>query len=323
MTHQANWRKARVHSVRDLSVDTRLIEIVPEGRLQAAAPGGHIDVAVQINGRPATRSYSTLDDGASSAYRIAVKRTQDSRGGSLWMHSLLEGAQLSISGPSNHFELSRIAPQYLLIAGGIGITPIHSMAMALARTNANFSVLYACRTRNDGILADDLHKKIGDRLTLFAADEGQRIDISQAIGSLAADGELYVCGPISMLDEARSVWAQSDRPVDKLRIETFANSGRYPNAPFTVHLPNIDCSVDVAKNQTILEALEQAGIAAMYDCRRGECGLCALGVISVDGVIDHRDVFFSDEEKAAGQKLCACVSRISGQSITVDNGERR
>ncbi len=322
MTNVADWRRAQVRAIEKLNADTRLIELVPEGVFVPAAPGGHIDITVRIDGRPATRSYSTLDEGRNGAYRIAVKRALDSRGGSEWMHRLETGAQITVGAPANHFELNRHAGHYLLVAGGIGITPIYSMAMALAKDGADFRVLYACRDRESLILSQELEAVIGARLQTFVGEDNQRIDLAREIGSLPANGEVYICGPIPMLDEARAVWARSGRPVDQLRFETFANSGRYPNAPFSVNLPHIRRTVDVAKNQTILEALEAAGIEAMYDCRRGECGLCALDVIAVDGIIDHRDVFFSEEEKAEGKKLCACVSRIAGNSITVDTGER-
>lgn len=322
MTAATQWRRAHVRAVRPLNADTKCIELEPEGAFEPAAPGAHIDITVSIEGRPATRSYSTLDDGAGGAYRLAVKCMPDSRGGSIFMHKLQEGAPVSISAPTNHFELNPRASQYLLVAGGIGITPIYSMAMALARRGAQFQVLYGCRTRDDLILAEELRAIIGDRLQVFVGEDGQRLDLSDAIAGLASDGELYVCGPIGMLDEARDCWLKSGRRQDRLRFETFANSGRYPNTSFSVHLPNIGRSIEVAKNQTILEALEEAGVPAMFDCRRGECGLCALDVLAVDGAIDHRDVFFNEEEKAEGQKLCACVSRISGKSVTVDNGQR-
>ncbi|MGE3248484.1 MAG: 2Fe-2S iron-sulfur cluster-binding protein [Beijerinckiaceae bacterium] len=323
ITTATSWRRARIRAIETLNADTRLFEIEPDGVFAPSSPGGHIDVAVQIDGRPATRSYSTLEDSAHGAYRIAVKQVEDSRGGSVWMHRLEPGAQISISAPANHFELNRHAKRYLLVAGGIGITPIYAMANALAQDGADFRVLYACRDRQSAILADNLRTAIGERLSVFAGSDGRRLDLAAEIGALPDDAEVYVCGPIPMLDEAREIWAASGRPIDRLRFETFANSGRFPNAAFSVNLPHIGRSVEVAKNQTILEALEAAGIDAMYDCRRGECGLCALDVLAVDGVIDHRDVFFSAEEKAEGKKLCACVSRVAGKSITVDTGERR
>jgi ferredoxin-NADP reductase len=317
-----DWRNAQVVSVTDLTSDIRLFEIAPRGPFTPATPGSHIDVTVQINDRPATRSYSTLAPGERGTYRIAVKRMPDSRGGSNYMWSMKSGALLQVAPPKNHFALSHGCPDYLLIAGGIGITPIFSMAQALAARGAKFRVLYACRSKADAALASELADIAGELMELFLSAEGRRIDIAAEIGKLDANGECYVCGPLGMIEDARHLWAQSGRPAGNLRFETFGNTGHAPNTAFMVNLPLLARSIEVAKNQTLLEALEAADIDAMFDCRRGECGLCAVNVISVDGTIDHRDVFLSDEEKAEGHKICACVSRMTGGSITLDTGER-
>ena len=111
-------------------------------------------------------------------------------------------------------------------------------------------------------------------------------------------------------------------PIEALRFETFGNSGRFATEPFAIHIPRLGRSVAVPADRTMLEALEAAGIAMISDCRRGECGLCALNIVETDGVVDHRDVFFSDEQKSEGRKLCTCVSRVSGGSITLDTPDR-
>jgi vanillate O-demethylase ferredoxin subunit len=125
-----------------------------------------------------------------------------------------------------------------------------------------------------------------------------------------------------MLEDAKRQWRQSGRPVDRLRFETFGSSGRFASEPFRVKIPRLGMEVDVPRNQTMLEALEAAGIEMIFDCRKGECGLCALPIVETDGIVDHRDVFFSDEEKAANAKLCTCVSRVIGGSITIDTADR-
>jgi len=251
-----------------------------------------------------------------------VKLLGDTRGGSAYMWSLAPGAQLTISTPGNHFELSRGRPEYLLLAGGIGITPIFTMTLALAAAEANFRLLYACRRRQDLAFADELQNCIGHRLQTFIDEEGARIDLDAEIARLCPGGEFYVCGPIGMLEAAKRHWQRSGRPVDQMRFETFGNSGRFASEPFKVKIPRLGVEVDVPLNQTMLEALEAAGIEMIFDCRRGECGLCALTIIETDGIVDHRDVFFSDDEKAANCKLCTYVSRVIGGSITVDTADR-
>jgi len=318
----ADWRGARLRSARDLAPDIRLFEIEPERAFVPPTPGGYIDVMVQVGERADMRSYSLVGPCGDGLYRIAVKRLRDSRGGSAYLWTLSPGARLTIAGPGNHFELGRGRPDYLLVAGGIGITPIYTMALALAEAGAPFRLLYACRRRQDLALVPELREHIGGRLELFISEEGTRIDFDREIGRLGPGGELYVCGPIPMMDAAKGAWRRSGRPADQLRFETFGSSGRFAAEPFTVRIPRLGREITVALNQTMLEALEAAGVEVMFDCRRGECGLCALDILEVDGVVDHRDVFFSDEEKATNAKLCACVSRVAGGSISVDTADR-
>jgi vanillate O-demethylase ferredoxin subunit len=322
MAEIIEWRSARLRSMRDLTPDIRLFEIEPSGEFNVPTPGSHINVAVQIAGRPDVRSYSIVGPCADGLYRIAVKLLKDTRGGSAYMWSLKPGAHLTVSTPGNHFELSRRRPEYLLLAGGIGITPIFTMALALAQAGANFRLLYACRRRQDLAFADELSERIGERLHMFVDEEGNRVDLAAEIARLAPGAEFYVCGPIGILEAAKRQWQQSGRPVEQLRFETFGNSGRFASEPFKVRIPRLAREVDVPLNQTMLEALEAAGIEMIYDCRRGECGLCAVDILDVDGVVDHRDVFFSEEEKASNKKLCTCVSRVANGSITVDTADR-
>jgi len=322
MPEAIEWGSARLRSIRDLTPDIRLFEIEPSGEFVPPTPGSHINVAVQIRERPDVRSYSFIGSCLDGVYRIAVKLLPDTRGGSAYMWRLAPGARMTISKPGNHFELGRNRPEYLLLAGGIGITPIYTMTMALAQSNAKFRLIYACRRRQDLAFGDELKERIGNRLQVFVDEEGARANLDAEIARLAPGGELYVCGPIGMLEAARRAWQRSDRPVDGLRFETFGNSGRFATEPFTVKIPRLGVEVEVLQNETMLEALEKAGVAMIFDCRRGECGLCALEILQTEGPIDHRDVFFSDEEKAAGTKLCTCVSRVAGGSITVDTPDR-
>jgi ferredoxin-NADP reductase len=322
MAETIEWRSARLRSIRDLTPDIRLFVIEPSGEFAVPTPGSHINVAVQVADRPDVRSYSIVSPCVDGLYQIAVKLLKDTRGGSAYMWSLKPGAHLTVSTLGNHFELSRGRPEYLLLAGGIGITPIFTMALALAQAGANFRLLYACRRRQDLAFADELRQRIGERLHTFVDEEGNRVDLAAEIARLAPGAEFYVCGPIGILEAAKREWQQSGRPADQLRFETFGNSGRFASEPFKVRIPRLAREVDVPLNQTMLEALEAAGIEMIYDCRRGECGLCAVDILDVDGVVDHRDVFFSEEEKASNKKLCTCVSRVANGSITVDTADR-
>ncbi len=322
MREAVEWRSARLRSIRDLTPDIRLFAFEPSGAFVRPSPGSHINVTVYPEGRPDTRSYSIVAPSADGVYRIAVKRLPESRGGSAYMWTLAPGAQVLLSTPGNHFELGLGKPDYLLVAGGIGITPIYTMALALMEAGARFRLLYAVRTAQDLALADELRLAIGDRLELFVSGEGSCIDLTAEIERLAPDGELYLCGPVGLLEDGRRLWQASGRPVGSLHFETFGTGGRFATEAFDVRIPRLGLSIAVPRNRSMLEALEEAGVEMIFDCRRGECGLCALDVLSCEGVIDHRDVFFSEAEKAEGRKLCTCVSRVVGGSITVDTPDR-
>jgi len=317
MAAALDWRPARVLALSDLTPDIREFEIAPEGGLDAAAPGAHLKFALTLDGRADTRSYSVVET-TGRGYRIAVKRLPESRGGSAYMHRLEVGARLDIAGPHNHFALGAGRPEYLLIAGGIGITPIIAHARALARIGADFRVLYGARRREDLAFAEAL----GERVETFVGEEGRRIDLAAEFAKLAPEGEAYVCGPIPMLEAAKRAWRDAGRRMEMLRFETFGASGAWPTAAFRMKIPRLGRDIFVPAGKSMLQALEDEGVAMIFDCRKGECGLCALPVLEVDGVIDHRDVFFSEEEKAAGNRICTCVSRVYGGSITIDTADR-
>lgn len=322
MPDPIEWQGAVLRAARDLTPDIRLFEIAPAEAFVPPTPGSHINVEVRVGERPDVRSFSIVGPCRDGVYRIAVKLLADSRGGGPYLWSLAPGARLRISGPRNQFELSRRADEYLLLAGGIGITPVFTMALCLAEAGANFRLLYACRRRRDLALARELRERIGDRLELFVSEEGRRVDIAAEIARIGPAGELYVCGPIGMLEAAKRFWQASGRRIDRLRFETFGSGGHLASEPFIVRIPRLGREILVSTHQTMLEALEAAGIEMIFDCRRGECGLCALHILEVNGVVDHRDVFFSDAEKAANTKLCTCVSRVAGGSISVDTADR-
>ena len=316
-----DWRPARVVALRDLTPDIREIEIAPEDAHLPAAPGAHLKIAISLDGRADARSYSIVETSA-NGYRIAVKRLSESRGGSVHMHTLDAGARLRIAGPDNHFALQTGRPEYLLVAGGIGITTILGHARALARAGAEFRVLYGARSRADLAYADVLAADIGSRLETFVGAEARRIDLDSAFAQLRPEGEAYVCGPVTMLEAAKRAWKAQGRRMDRLRFETFGASGAWPARGFRLKIPRLDRDVFVPAGKTMLQVLEDNGIAMIFDCRKGECGLCALPILEIDGIVDHRDVFFSEEEKAANDRLCTCVSRIYGASVTLDTADR-
>lgn len=317
-----NWSDARLVSTRHVAPDVREFEIAPIGtEWKPFPPGSHINIAVLIDDFPDHRSYSLTGSG-DNTYKIAVRRSDKSRGGSRYMWSLEEGARLKITEPHNLFSLAFGKPDYLLVAGGIGITPIITMAEALKRTGHKYRLAFANRARGNIPFHDELAAAHGDKLDLYISEEGRRIDIAQEIDTLAPDGQLYLCGPMGLLEDAKAAWKASRRPIASLRFETFGTAGHHAPEPFVVKIPRLAQEITVAANETMLHALAKHGIDVMSDCERGECGLCAIDILACDSEIDHRDVFFNEDQRRANDKICACVSRAIGGTLTVDTAYR-
>lgn len=318
MRFAQKWTTCRVHGVRDVTPAIREFVLRPEGTgCEHHAVGSHVNVGVLIDGRPETRSYSLVGEFSPDGYRIAVRRAPDSRGGSLYMWSLKPGARIEVSTPASLFEVDWSKKSYCLIAGGIGITPIVGIAGALMRRNAQLALHYAVKSRRDAAFLAELAELVGDRLIIHASDEGRRIDLDETFGRLPQDSSAVVCGPMRLLEAARHSWASAGRAPADFRYETFGSSGLLPTQSFRVRIDHSGREIVVGENKSMLDALNEAGFEVMSDCQRGECGVCAIDVVAVDGKIDHRDVFFSDHQKQASGRICPCVSRAVG-AITVN-----
>jgi ferredoxin-NADP reductase len=326
MRSTQTWTEAVIASLRDLTPTVREFTIrlaeTAAAPLLRHEPGSHLQVQLLVNGKPQIRSYSLVGEPDGQTLRIAVKRLDDGRGGSRAMWQLAAGDRLQVSEPQNHFPLDFTAPAYLLVAGGIGITPLVLMAQALARrcgaSGQKVRMLYGTRGEAELAYLPELRSCLGASLHTEASGP---LDLATEIAALPADAQMYVCGPVPLLDAARRAWEASGRPAAGLRYETFGNSGRFAPQPFRVQIPRHALDITVPADCSLLDALEQAGVQTVFDCKRGECGLCALDVLALDGEIDHRDVFLSDHEKSGNKRLCVCVSRVVG-SITLDSAYR-
>ncbi|GAB5428146.1 MAG: PDR/VanB family oxidoreductase [Devosia indica] len=322
MRNKVEWRDAKVAELRQIAEDVRYIGFAVDGPVPRFDPGSHSNIRVEIDGEAANRTYTVIP-APPGQIAVAVKLHPQSRGGSRYMWSLEEGQDVRLTLPENRFELSWRAKHYLLLAGGIGITPIYGMAKALVARGASVRVVYAARSRALMAFADELEALLGDRLVLRDNAEGQHIDLAAEFAALPADAECYLCGPIGMLEAAKAAWSAAGRPVSRLRYEVFGDSGLFAEKPFSVEVLNRGTRVAVRSDQSLLDALIGAGVEMIHDCRRGECGLCAVQVLGEGVEIDHRDVFFSAEEKAEGHKMCACVSRLTEGHAVIDVGYRR
>lgn len=309
------WGAALVESVDRPASDVALLRLRGE-HLGSGAPGSHIDVRLPLDGGEAVRSYSVVRSGP-GCVEVAVRLAPASRGGSRAMHGLSAGERLTTTQPLQGFPLGAAASTYALVAGGIGITAILPMARALVDAGRDVRLLYAGTDRARMPFLDELEELLGPRLDVRASSEGRRIDAAEPARIALASGEpqraeAYVCGPVPLLDDVRRAWADACLPSTSLRFETFAG-GSGSGGSFAVSLPSLGVDAVVGSEETMLDALVRAGVPVLYDCRRGECGLCVLSVEDVDGDVDHQDVFLSDAERASGS-ICACVSRVTAAS---------
>lgn len=306
------WRTATVVEHRMVTDRIRRITLARPGSGRAA-PGTHVDVEVTTPRGKDVRSYSVVEsDPTAGTVTVSVMRADASRGGSEFMHGLAEGDTLSCTQPLQNFELRHGATRYVLVAGGVGITALVEMGRVLRRLDQDYRFVYVGRRRADMAYLDDLQREHGERLEVHVDDEQSSLDVDGLVAGLSGDGrtEVYLCGPIRLMDAVRRAWLSRGRPIADLRFETFGNSGWFDPEAFEVSIPELDITTTVDPGSSLLEALTTAGADLMYDCRKGECGLCEVRIDRLEGRVDHRDVFLSDEEKATDASLCLCVSRV-------------
>lgn len=313
---QPRWSTGEVVETDLIADGIRRITIARPPTVRAQ-PGTHLDVQVRLADRTDTRSYSIVssnDDG--SRITLSVLLTPTTRGGSRFMHDLQVGDTLPTTQPLQNFPLRIGATRYVLVAGGIGITAMVAMAAVLRSLRADYTFVYVARSRSAAAYLGELQALHGDRLVVHLDDEGDPLDVPALVagvagGRHATSTELYMCGPIRLMDAIRRQWVAADLPIYHLRYETFGNSGWFEPEQFVVRIPRLGLEATVGTHTTILEALTDAGADMMFDCRKGECGLCAVTVLDVEGVIDHRDVFFSERQHGQNTQLCTCVSRAA------------
>ncbi len=292
------------------------------GSLPAWTAGAHLGVPIRLaDGQEQTRTYSLMSDPADRhVYEIAVLREDAGSGGSTAVHRDYGlGTLLRCGLPRNLFGLHEDDRPSVLIAGGIGMTPIRAMALALLASGRSFELHYAARTPAEMALRQDLAARLGGRLRTYFSKGAPPtpLAVSKVLAEAAPDAVVYVCGPTSLI---AAVHEQADAmgiPPDRVRSERFTtDKPREEDRPIEVHLARRGRTLTVAREQTILDALIATGADPLYDCRAGTCGTCAAKVL--DGVPDHRDRALSDAERTRAGLMCICVSRALTDHLTLD-----
>lgn len=288
------------------------------GLLPTFSGGAHIVVEMNDAGRKRLNPYSLMSSPLdTSEYTISVRRDDVGRGGSLFMHRQVRpGDEMVVSYPVNLFSLDLRAKKHLMIAGGIGITPFLAQTAQLAGAGGNFELHYTVRTAALASYGDMLRDRYGRRVSLYHDDREERLPLARLLSTQPLGTHLYVCGPAPMIEWVRRTAREAGWPDEAVHFEHFA--APQPGVPFDVTLAVTGRTIHVREDESLLEAIEAAGVDPPYLCRGGVCGQCETNVISCDGRLIHNDHWLSDEDHASGRKIMPCVSRFEGRSLVLE-----
>ena len=310
-----------VASVAAIAPSIRQVELTNAegGALPAFTAGAHIDLAL---GNGLERSYSLLNDPLEThRYLIAVLRETDSRGGSVFVHDQLrQGDRLTASEPINNFPLNEAGEAHILIAGGIGITPLKAMAHRLAARGGNFTLHYCARDEERAAYLKELRALVGGRLHLHldGGDIARGLDVAKLLASRPPAAHVYVCGPAGLIRAVRE--AARDWPKGSVHYELFRGSEadiapRSTDRPFEIRLARAGKTLTVPADRTILEVLKENGIKVKTLCTEGVCGTCRVALLG--GKADHRDEVLTDAQRE--RHIQVCVSRaLPGETLILD-----
>jgi dimethylamine monooxygenase subunit B len=291
---------------------------VDGSRLPAFSGGSHIIVVMHDVDRVHRNPYSLLGVPAQlETYEIAVRRMEQSRGGSHFMHdSVGVGSTLEIAHPVNLFGLSKIGRKHILIAGGVGITPILGQMEDLHQDGVPYEIHYSVRSPDHAAFLSRLQQRAADRLKVYYDSSGHAIDFDGLLSTQPLGTHFYVCGPAGMIELVVAKARAWGWPESHIHWEQF--SAPPAGEAFDVHLAKSRVDVHVVPDQSLLESIEAAGVEVPYLCRGGVCGFCRTDVLELDGELIHNDHYLSDEEKASGRVIMPCVSRARCKKLVLD-----
>lgn len=324
-TAQTLQVRVAAKTVEALDIVTLELVAVDGKPLPAFSAGSHVDVMLPGDqGVPdITRQYSLCNDPKEThRYQIAVLRDPASRGGSVAVHDRVNADDvLQISAPKNHFGLSHDAKKHLLLAGGIGVTPILCMAERLAQTGADFQMHYATRApERTAFRARIAASGFADRVQFHYdnAEAAQKLDLQGLLAKPSQGTHLYVCGPKGFMDAVLGSARAQGWPEGQLHYEFFgaAVASSDSDAGFEVKLASSGRIIQIAKDKTVTKALAEAGVDILMSCEQGVCGTCLTRVL--EGTPDHKDSYLTPEERAANDQFLPCCSRSKTPLLVLD-----
>jgi vanillate monooxygenase ferredoxin subunit len=317
--HKLTAQSALIRRIGVEAANIRSIELVSaDGRpLQPFEAGAHIDVYLGELIRQYSLINTTDTDGS---YRIAIKLEPNSRGGSQFMHALAEGETLKIGLPRNNFALHPEAGHSVLLAGGIGITPLLGMAYQLLARDSSFSFDYFARSNHPVAFAEEIRGTALAPRTQFhlgLTSEAVQRALATQLDTVPPNAHVYTCGPGRFMQVVRELVAA--KPGLVLHLEYFAAEPPPPDltaGSFQVKLAKSGTTIRVDASQTIVEALRAARVEVETSCEQGVCGTCLTTVLA--GRPDHHDVILTEEEQKAGDRMLLCVSRSLDAELVLD-----
>jgi ferredoxin-NADP reductase/nitroimidazol reductase NimA-like FMN-containing flavoprotein (pyridoxamine 5'-phosphate oxidase superfamily) len=321
--HRPANMEAEVVTVRNVAHGVKLLRLKTKaGRFPAAGAGAHVKIGVILPDRTRDfRQYSIVNsDPGGQWYEIAVRRDPAGRGGSMYMHDELRlGHSVSVMPPENDFPLDGNAAHSILIAGGIGITPILAMANELETSAQSAELHYSARGAKEAAFLDALGNLRLVRTTLYDTSVGadRRMDIEKVLGRFENGRHIYVCGPERLIGDVIAAGKRLGYPPDHVHSEAFAPPApQSADKPVEIKFARTGRSATVHPGQSILDVALAEGFTVNHSCKRGECGLCATTVLQ--GIPDHRDRFLSAGHREQEHKMCICVSWANSPSLLLD-----
>ncbi len=301
------------------SIKGFLLVPVKGGGLPRFEPGSHLPVKVRDwEGQWVERHYSLLSDPSDrSHYRIGVRLESAGRGGSSYLHDAVHaGDLLQVMLPRNAFPLVPGADHSILLAGGVGITPLIAMLHSLKATGSSFELHYSARHLADLAFKSEIESLAGDRAWFYVSAEsgGSRLDLRRILAKPAANTHVYVCGPRRMILAVRELASKNGWPQDQIHFESFGAAAQPHDREITVELARSGVTLTVPASRSILDSLLERGLAVPHECKRGECSLCMTRVLV--GEPEHRDLCLSPQEQT--DSMCLCVSRAKGSRLRLD-----
>jgi ferredoxin-NADP reductase len=310
--------EVRLTAIRYAARDTNIFEFrrLDGGPLPAYEPGAHVDMHLPSGH---IRNYSLIvAKPEPGVYTFCIKRDPASRGGSRYIHDELQvGRTLKISAPRNNFRLKEDAGHTVLLAGGIGITPIRCMVQRLVELGRPWTLHYGCRSRADMAFLEELEGLGNANFHFDDESAGKVLDVAGIVAAAPRDAHLYCCGPTPMLNAFEA--ASKDWPREQVHIEYFTprqDLSKAKKGGFTVELARSGQEFFIPEGRTILEVLLDEGVDVDYSCELGICGACEQRVIS--GTPEHRDSILSEEEQAENKRVMICCAGCKSERLVLD-----